>query len=205
VYYRTSNSVWKEYYLVTNAGGAVMWWDYDTGTNADLTVTPTMGFWVWRTNGTPRARTNCVFAGRSHTNAPAILIATNEAVNGWSWTVFGWPYAAPRRQQNNGLWLTASNQLGFELAAYGGQTVDADRAHSNKGDQIWIWDANTYKYVYWLMRGVGTNYDGRWWSDRTGTFGDFGLEAGRAYLYKHHVATNGMAPTGTNFWWQPTP
>ena len=76
--------------------------------------------------------------------------------------------------------------------------------HADKGDQIWVWEDNTFKYGYWLMSGVSPEHDGRWWSDRDGTFGTFSFKPGRAYLYRHHVGTDG-ATTGTNFLWKPPP
>ncbi|OGV61490.1 MAG: hypothetical protein A2498_16440 [Lentisphaerae bacterium RIFOXYC12_FULL_60_16] len=202
IYVRLTNQVWKEFFFVTNAAGQAMWWDYDTDTNADFTITPVMGVWVDRRSGAPRVRTNAVFTGTSHLTAPPVTFLTNSAVNGWAWSVFSWPFSAPARQINSGIGPTPPNQLGFEAKAYGGQTMDAERPHADKGDQLWVWESNTFKRVYWLMGGVGTNYNGRWWSDRDGTFGNVRLEAGKAYFYRHHVATNG-ATTGTNFTWQP--
>jgi len=204
IYFRTTNNVWKEFYYVTNAAGTAMWWDYDTDTNAELSVTPVTGLWVERRSGTPRTRTNCVFTGRVHTNSPPVIVRTNGAANGWAWTVFAWPFSRACKQINYGIGSTPSNQLGFEYMAYGGKTMDAERPHADKGDQLWIWESNTFKRVYWLMGGVGTNYDGRWWSDRDNAFGNIRLEAGKAYFFRHHVGSNGWI-TGTNFIWQPVP
>ena len=66
------------------------------------------------------------------------------------------------------------------------------------GDQIWVWDGNTVSDFYWLMDGIDwdQNRSGKWWSNRTGTYGDFQLEPGKAYFYRHHGS-------GTNFIWSP--
>ena len=65
---------------------------------------------------------------------------------------------------------------------------------ANHGDQLWIYEDNYWKKIYWLIKIGNTNYDGRWWDDRLGRFGNFPLEAGRAYYY--HATTN--------FTWTPT-
>ena len=201
--HRTAANQWKEYHLLSS-GGPAFWWDFDNDTNADLTVTAGMGFWVERKSAGSLTRNNCVFGGRSFTNASAIGITTNFAYAGWRWSVFGWPFAQPKQHINQGIGSTASNQLGFAELGYGGKTVDYDRPHADKGDQIWVWEDNTFKDGYWLMDGIDGDHNGRWWCDRTGSFGDFSLEAGKAYLYRHHVGTNG-ATTGVNFDWTPTP
>jgi len=204
IFFRTTNSVWKEFYYVTNAAGEAMWWDYDTDTNAEWTVTPVTGIWVDRRSGSPRVRTNTVFTGLSHTSSPPINITTNGAASGWAWNVFAWPFSAADKQVNSGIGPTPPDQLGFEWMAHGGQTMDAEQPHDRKGDQLWVWESNNFRRVYWLMGGVSTNHDGRWWSDRDGSFGNVRLEAGKAYFYRHHVGTNGTV-TGTNFIWQPVP
>ena len=67
-----------------------------------------------------------------------------------------------------------------------------------------VWENNTYKDMYWLMGSVSGDHNGRWWNSRTRKFADFSFEPGKAYLYRHHVTTNGAA-SGTNFFWSPTP
>jgi len=94
---------------------------------------------------------------------------------------------------------TQANQLGLEPNAYGGLTGDpaeeSSRPHSDFGDQIWVWENNTFKDYYWLMTGANA---GRWWNYRTGTYATFTLEPGRAYFFKHN------ASNGTDFDWTPT-
>ena len=83
-----------------------------------------------------------------------------------------------------------------------GRTIEYDAPHSNKGDRIYLWEDNTFKDAFWLKDGVTNTHDGRWFSQKTGQIADFALEAGKAYFYRHHFATNGPV-TGTNFVWQP--
>jgi hypothetical protein len=86
----------------------------------------------------------------------------------------------------------------------GDLTQEGTRPHNDFGGQIWVWRENTFKDYYWLMEGVGTDYDGRWWDDRKGRFASFSLNPGEAYFYRHHVSTNGGV-TGTNFEWDMSP
>ena len=202
MYYRTSTNSWQEYYLVTNASGQALWWDFDAGAQADLTITPGMGFWVERRTGTPRTRATCVFAGPSHVSAPPITIRTNDNIDGWAWNVFGWPFAERKQHQNLGVGSTPSNQLGFAAIGYGGTTAHIMKPHEQMGDQIWVWETNRFTRYYWLMDGVGDDFDGRWVDRFTGDFADFTLKPGQAFFYRHHVATNGTE-TGVEFQWQP--
>jgi hypothetical protein len=202
IFYRTPTNTWQEYYLVTNASGEALWWDYDAGAQADLAITPGMGFWVERRSGTPRTRETCVFAGPSHVTAPTITISTNDNVGGWTWNIFGWPFAKRKRHRNLGVGDTPANQLGFATAGYGGTTAQVTKPHEAMGDQIWTWETNRFTRYYWLMDGLGANLDGRWQDRFTGEFADFSLVPGRAYFYRHHVGTNGTG-TGVEFEWQP--
>jgi len=195
-----SNNAWEEFFYMTNGVGGAGWFDYPGPTPVDYAVTPGMGFFLERRSGGPRSRTNCVFTGKSYASQATVSITTNNSAGGWTWTLFAWPFSTPRQQVNYGVGPTPSNQLGFEASAYGGKTFDATRPHADKGDQIWVWENGMFRKVYWLMGRINTNYNGRWWSDKDGTFGNITLEAGKAFFYRHHVATNGPA-TGTNFNW----
>ena len=206
IYIRTTNNVWKEYYLVTNGTGEALWWDYDIGElgdEADLAVTPGMGFLVKRRSGTPRDRTNCVFVGKSHTSAQALHFTTNNASDGWAFTLFGWPFATPKHHQNLGPGTTPANQLGFSAQGYGGTSGLFNKPHEQQGDQIWVWEGNTFEHKFWLADGISADVNGRWIDPETGQIADFSLVPGRAYWYRHHVATNGAA-TGAIFNWTPT-
>jgi hypothetical protein len=205
LYHRTTNDMWEMFTLVTNEAGQALWYDQACAP-AQLTVTEGMGFWLRRRSATPRYRSDsCVLAGRSFTNSVSLPFSTNGQTGGWTWKIFAWPYATPKTVTSGGVGATSPNQMGFESSAYGGLTGDADRSHADQGDQIWVWQNNTFKYWYWLMRDtMGANYTNRWWSDRAGTFAGFSLEPGKAYFYRHHVATNG-ATTGTNFLWNLSP
>ena len=88
--------------------------------------------------------------------------------------------------------------MGFSAVGYGGKTIDYDRPHEDKGDQIWIYENNSYRDGFWLMNGINADHNGRWWSDRTQSFADFQLEAGKAYFYRHHVATTGTTTNPTS-------
>lgn len=204
VYWINDDGQWAYFYLLTNDQGTAVWWDAQNLETATVAVTAGRGFWVERLNAGPRARTNAVWAGRSFTNAPALAFRTNHSANGWAWTAFGWPFSTPRRQIDSGIGSTPPNQLGFAELGVGGTTMNATQPHEFKGDQIWVWGHDDrFEDTYWLIEGAGEDLDGRWWNDRTGRFADISLEAGKAFLYRHHVATNGTV-TGTNFWWQPS-
>jgi hypothetical protein len=203
LYRRTAANAWKEYYLVTNLAGEAIWWDYDETAEADLEVTPGMGFLLRRRSGAGRDRTNCVFVGRSHTNAQALYFTTNNAADGWAWTLFGWPFAEPKQHRNLGGAASPTNQLGFSVLGHGGATGLFNKPHEQKGDQIWVWEDNTFEHKFWLADGINTNVNGRWLDPETGQIADFDLKPGRAYWYRHHVATNGSV-TGTSFNWTPT-
>ena len=170
----------------------------------DLNMAAGTAFWVERKGAQPQGGPRCVFAGKCFTNAPPMLFSTNGAANGWTWTVFGWPFPKAGKLRNLGIGATPANQLGFAAVGHGGRTADYDRPHSQKGDQIWVWENNTFKDCYWLIDGVSTDRDGRWWSSRKGALADLSLEPGKAYFYRHHVSTDHNT-TGTNFWWVPTP
>ncbi|MBN2302335.1 MAG: hypothetical protein JXN60_07470 [Lentisphaerae bacterium] len=207
IYYRTTNNQWAFFHWVTNALGETNWWDFEADTKADLEITAGMGLWIVKGPSTNRPMQNCVFTGRSFVNAPAILFRTNNVTpDGWTWTAFGWPFAKSKCHCNYGTGATPSNQLGFAEIGYGGLTYDYTRPHADRGDQIWVWENNTFKNVYWLIGrktdATAQDYNGRWWNNRTGTFAEFSLDPGKAYFYRHHVNTNGI-PSGTNFWWQP--
>ena len=202
VWHRNATNGWDLFYL-KNVSGNKVWTDM-ANSPADFTVTTGMGLWVVRNAATNPPRNTCVFAGKSFTDAPAIAFSTNNpAKDGWHWNVFGWPFATPKHHVNSGV-STPTNQLGFSAVGYGGKTIDYDRPHEDKGDQIWIYENNSYRDGFWLMNGINADHNGRWWSDRTQSFADFQLEAGKAYFYRHHEATNGTT-TGVDFDWTPTP
>jgi hypothetical protein len=203
LYRRTAGNAWKEYYLVTNLAGEAIWWDYDEADEADLAVGPGMGFLLRRRAGVGRDRNTCVFVGRSHTNAQAIYFTTNNAVDGWAWTLFGWPFAEPKQHENLGGAASPTNQLGFSALGHGGTTGLFNKPHEQKGDQIWVWEDNTFEHKFWLADGINTNVNGRWIDPETGQIADFDLKPGQAYWYRHHVATNGSV-TGKSFNWTPT-
>ena len=53
------------------------------------------------------------------------------------------------------------------------------------------------------MDNIDADHNGRWAKYNFGRqLADFKLEPGKAYFYRHHVATNGAA-TGVNFNWKP--
>ena len=68
------------------------------------------------------------------------------------------------------------------------------------GDQIWVWEDDHWERFHWLVDGFGAEWNGRWWDDRTRTFSDITLEAGKGYYYRH--PGNGVA---SNFQWKAVP
>jgi hypothetical protein len=190
-----SSGNWDEYYLFTHGSGDAYWSD-DLGgaTTADVAVAAGAAFWVVRGSGSV-SRGNTVFSGRSF--APAGAVDTTFKTNNGGWTMFGWPLAQPGRHQNLGA-STPANQLGFSSVGHGGK--EPQTYPGQEGDQIWVWENNTWRRWYWLVGGMGAAYDGRWWDNSTGKFADFSLEIGKAYYY-WHPATGGA----TNFVWRPTP
>jgi len=189
-----AGGAWKEYFLITNSTtGEVYWYDEDTGTNADLTVTPGMVFWVVRGSGSA-LRDNTVFAGKSFLESEAVNFNFNTNYGGW--TMFGWPLARKRSHSSGN---SSPNQLGFYAAGIGG-TTGQDEFPNQQGDEIWIWEDNTWKYTHWLIGNSGQPLDGRWWNTKQGLgLVDFHLEPGEAFYYRHRVNQWG----GTNFTWQP--
>jgi hypothetical protein len=147
------------------------------------------------------SRANTVFTGRSIAEADAADVTFK--TSGGGWTMFGWPLAQPGRHRNLGTG-TPANQLGFAAVGHGGSKSDPVTYPTQVGDQIWVWETNTWRRWYWLVGGMGATYDGRWWDNNySGTstlhFADFSLEVGKAYYY-WHPATGGA----TNFVWRPT-
>lgn len=191
IQYWDQDGNWKEYLLVTNASGNAYWWDPESGGAANVTFTPGMAVWVVRGAETA-TRSNAVFVGKSFLAAETV----NFTFKTDGWTMFGWPLARERAHVNEG-GSTASNQLGFFSVGTGGTHPEAQ---SKKGDQIWIWEDNTWQY-YWLMDSHypgGSEYDGKWWNSHSGTFADFSFEPGSGYYYYH--PTNWAA---MNFVWRP--
>ncbi len=203
LYYRQADSTWKEFYLKDVAGTPV-WTEVGGGAVADFTVTTGMGFWVVRQGSGARARTNCVFVGKSFTNAPTQAILADNSTAGWHWNVIGWPYATSKHNQDLGVGATPADQLGFVSdGGYGGTVGDYSATHEQQGDQIWVFEDNSFGRGYWLMDNIDADHNGRWAKYNFGRqLADFKLEPGKAYFYRHHVATNGAA-TGVNFNWKP--
>jgi hypothetical protein len=123
------------------------------------------------------------------------------AAVGGEWRIFSWPLPIPTNHVNEGI-STAINQLGFAALGVGGITSDESRP-TELGDQIWVWEDNTWKDRYWLMDSDDpthdATYNNRWWDSKRGRFADFQLEAGKAYFYRHVTNWHG----GTNFTWTP--
>jgi autotransporter-associated beta strand protein len=194
-----TEGTWREFFLATNTDSTVYWWDPSTLTTGNLAVTPGMPIWVYK-NDTAALRTNTVFLGRSWTTN----LVTDFTFNVNDWTIFGWPLAKSLRHQNTeafGRYSTPSNQLGFENSGIGGTSID-QRYPAKNGDQIWVWQDNTWKKQYWLMNNYlasGTNWNGKWWDSLTGTFADFSMRPGQAFYYRHYTNQYG----GTNFVWKP--
>ena len=198
--YMDAAGLWQEFYLFTNANGTPYWSDEISGTStADVPVYPGMALWVVRGSGTAQ-RANAVFTGRSFTTQSVVTL--NFTTNYGGWTAFGWPLPQPRWHRNLGP-ATPVDTLGFYPLGRGGTQWDSKAYPGQVGDQIWVWEDNTYRRWYWLIDHVGTNYNGRWWDNAaTGVwkFANFALEVGRGYYYGH--TTNWGA---TNFLWRPTP
>lgn len=193
-----------EYVLKDAGGGQVVWWDYDAQpipAEPTDTITPGMGMWVMRGSEAGRTRTNAVMVGRTYvSDVDPLTFNTNTPAAGWKWSLFGWPYAES---------ISATGQVSafgfYDDGAYGGISGLYNAAHSNRGDQIWVWDWDEQTFRdYYLIEGVPgrPELDGKWWDQHTRTNALFSFEPGKAYYYRHHVATNGAA-TGTNFVWQP--
>lgn len=185
------------YTLVTNESGGVEWWNGDGASSR--TVVPGEGFWVYRTNSVA-VRTNMVFVGLTRTgNVSLITITTNDASAGWDAQIIGWPYSTAVSTSGE-----TTDPFGFiSGGAYGGRQDDSGSL-TNRGDQIWYWNDGWY-YIWLIDDGTGGAPDDTWWDPNAGPFGanaDFSLEPGKAYYYRHRVATEGAA-TGTNFNWQP--
>ncbi|MBT3295998.1 MAG: hypothetical protein HN383_12060 [Verrucomicrobia bacterium] len=190
-----------EYVLISDGAGGVKWWHVATASEPTNTITPGMGMWLVREGEANEMRTNSVMVGRTYvSNVDPLTFNTNAPDEGWKWRIFGWPYAKAIASTGQ------SDPFGFYTnGAYGsikgGHTAD----HEDKGDQIWVWDGERQRYrYYYLLSGVDgrSDLDGVWWDLPRRTNAVLSLEAGQAYLYRHHVATNG-ATTGTNFIWQP--
>ena len=176
------NGTWKECLLVILPDGSTNWWDIGADTNADVTINPAMAFWVKRCSPTaPSVMT--AWTGRSYTNAPLIYLT-----NGW--TLFSWPLGAPGVHRNLGA-ATPPDQLGFLAAgAKGGKSGAYGMAD---GDELWAWNGTRWNQ-YWLISIGDTNYDGRWWDSTRTQFGEFSLETGKGYFYRHR-GTNGFSWT----------
>ena len=191
---------WAEYYLFTNGQGGCYWsTDLGGATTANLQVACGTAFWVIRGSNTA-ARPTSVFTGRSFTTQTLSDITFK--TNGGGWTMFGWTLPQPGYHRNLGA-STPADQLGFATLGTGGKSSDRIGHPAEVGDQIWVWETNTWTRWYWLMGNLGTSYDGRWWDDNyTGTgvwhFANFALQVGKAYYYWH--PSNGGA---TNFAWRP--
>jgi hypothetical protein len=204
LYCRLEDNTWKEFYLHTNASGRAVWWDHDVNRESDFAVQPGRALWLLRGSTPVESAPSTLFLGRCFRSVPAVQITTNNAVDGWAWTMIGWNLPQVKQHRNLGAGATPANQLGFAQGGYGGRTFSSRKPHNQQGDQIWVWDGKTYSDVYWLMGGLGEAYDGRWWNERTRTYAEIKFEPGKAYIYRHHVGIDG-ATTGTNFWWQPRP
>ena len=189
--YWTTNKLWKEAYLLTNATGVAYWYDGDTGNTSDVPVTAGMAIWVVK-GSVGAARSNTVFAGRSYVAGTVVPLqfTTN---NNTAWNMFGWTLAQARWNRSS----ITNDQLGFYGLGTGGSSADWSKK-SEWGDQIWTWKNNTFKY-YWLIDHVGAPWDGRWYDYNANTFANFALEPGMGYFYYH--PTNWA---GTNFTWTPS-
>jgi hypothetical protein len=190
--YLSGDGAWKECFLLTNAAGQAYWYDEDMSATANVPVTAGMAFWLVRGTGAA-ARTNAVFAGKSFSEGAVADFAFKTNYGGW--TAFGWPLARERSHRSG---VSAPNQLGFYAVGEGGRTSDPKRPNE-LGDQIWTWENNTWRHVYWLIGNSGTALDGRWWdSVHAGGLANFSLEPGRAYYYRRTMNFG-----GTNFNWRP--
>ena len=179
VFVPNTDGTWKECLLVILPDGSTNWWDVAADTNANVVIAPASSFWVKRCSPTaPPVKT--AWTGLSYTNAPAIFLT-----NGW--TMFSWPLGTPGSHHNLGA-ATPVDQLGFLAAgAKGGKTGTSGMAD---GDELWIWSGTRWAQ-YWLVGMGNTNYDGRWWDGAKNQFGEFSLETGKGYFYRHR-GTNGF-------------
>jgi hypothetical protein len=192
IQYVTESGTWEEALLVTNAQGDVYWWA--NGSPADVTLFPGMPLWVIRGQNAA-SRTNTVFVGRSFAGSDAVDFTFSTNWGGWN--AFGWCLPRPRQHRNQGE-ATPAGQLGFWGKGTGGTHPETA---SKKGDQIWVWEDNTWRHFYWMIDthgGAGSEHNGRWWDSWRGTYADFALEPGCAYYYFH--TTNWGA---ANFTWRP--
>ena len=183
---------YETYKLFDNIGTPTWYYKDKAATNA---IAPGEGFWVIRHSGS-RVRTNMVMIAPCRTNSVTISFTTNNASQGWNWQVVGWPHDKPLPSDGD------AAPFGFEDQAYGGKTAMTSRSHEDKGDQIWVWNEDLQRWrYYWLVSRTGTEHDGKWWDSQNRQAAFFDMEPGRAYLYRHHVGTNGVT-TGTNFTWE---
>lgn len=177
LYYLQTNT-WREFYL--SSAGGTNWWDPDTDTNANLSVSATDAFWVKRgTNGSPSTKT--VFTGRTFTNSPSVNMSTNND----GWTIFAWPHPKPRGQTDLGT-STITNAFGLVAAGAAGGTV------STNADQILIWTNSgsmSYWNEYWLIDMGNPDYDDKWWHENEHDFGTFSFEPGKAYYFRRRGAS----------------
>ena len=189
---------WRSYYLLKDEQGGVRWWDPVRDARAHVAIAPGEAFWLERLAGDSAVPGRGVFFGRTwprHTVGTVFRAGRNVV------TPFGVPFSRPllhRNTETAGRHTTPPNQLGFARVGSGGSTSDHRRS-DELGDQIWVWHNNEWAARYWLMDHLGTDWDGRWWNDRTRDFGDFALEPGWGYYYIHPTNRWG----GSTFTWRP--
>jgi len=200
----TKDKSWKQYFLVKDKKGRAYWWDPDTKRGTKLKhkqavrIEPGTPFWLVCGPGERTDGGRCVFTGRSFQNAPSVDIS----VGNGGWNTFGWVCSRSLRHRNTESavrYSTPANQLGLAAIGVGGRTSDQGRPHET-GDQIWVWEDDTWKHIYWLIGAPDARWNGKWWNSHEGDFADFKLEPGRGYYYRHSTNYG-----GTNFTWHPKP
>jgi hypothetical protein len=192
---RILNGTYSTFYLATNTDTSVYWWDPNTLTTADLQIADGTGLWVEK-NANAASLTNTVFVGKTRSEAEV----NDVTLTADAWRIFSWALPIPKGQVYSSGTPT-SNQLGLAGIGSGGLTSDENQP-LNLGDQIWVWEDNTWKEKYWLVNNYdvsGDAWNNRWWDTKRGAFANFELEAGKAYYYRHVTNQYG----GTNFTWTP--
>jgi hypothetical protein len=194
---RMLDGTWSTYYLATNTDDTVYWWNPSSGTTADVQIVDGTGMWIERSSNAA-STTNAVFMGITRTEDEV----TDINFTADSWRIFSWALPIPKQHVNAGA-ATETNQLGLALIGRGGTSLNPSFPEKH-GDQIWVWEDNTWKHRYWLIDNdeidaESMKWNHRWWDPNTGDFADFQLEAGKAYYYKH--VTNQWG--GVNFTWSP--
>ncbi|MCH7761018.1 hypothetical protein IIA15_06420 [candidate division TA06 bacterium] len=154
-----STKTYQIAWLVNGGSNDGLWWDSSIDQESKITLSADEGFWIQNRHGTQKI----TFSGQA-SNTPNRSISL---VRGMQLIGSAYPLEIPLF--DTGLWKGGATGAINEL--------DADR--------VWAWDPVTQKYQFaWLIEGMGSSHDGKWWDSSTGSETIMKLKPGVGYWFE---------------------